>query len=288
MQKTLALLTAIVGLSVTTMAAGDNIGSLKITKKTDTSVTVAATLSSSYPLVDQNIHRPFDIKWIENPIDIHQYQERTSEQPEFTIVGLKPNRVYLIVVQAYTKGGFFGLKMYRKVGDITVKTDPASASYCPPATWYNGTIPASYDGANCFIRKVPTGASAFLYSGAYYVAPLQGAACQISLCKCPAGTFDTRNCYIVAKPATGFIWQNGFYQKAGPGHSCPTGWTFDTANCFYMKAPWGTQAFEYQGGFYTTRLPYCAEGSFDGANCYLGKPPAGRKPFIYQGGFYYE
>jgi hypothetical protein len=138
------------------------------------------------------------------------------------------------------------------------------------------------------VANAPPGSSPFIYGGNYYVVPQQGTACPISLCKCAAGNFDGANCYIVSKPPTGFIWQNGFYQKPGPNHSCPPGWSFDSANCFLMTAPVGTKAFEYHGAFYTTRLPYCQVGNFDSANCYLGKPPAGRKPFIYKGGFYYE
>jgi hypothetical protein len=92
----------------------------------------------------------------------------------------------------------------------------------------------------------------------------------------------------MARPPTGFIWQNGFYQNAGVNNACPIGWSYDGAHCFFQKAPWGTTAFVYANNFYVTRRPYCAVGNFDGANCFIGTPPTGRTPFIYQGGFYYQ
>jgi hypothetical protein len=284
----LLAIAVLIGLPIPTLA---NIGTLTLKSKTDTSASIMTTLDSSWELVDQNIHRPFRIKWVPS-INLGSVPggTRMEENPDFTIGSLKPAKSYLISVEAYTrrKGAWISFKQYRTVGTLFVTTNPASSSYCPPASWFNGPLSAYYDGANCFVTKVPAGGSPFIYSGNYYITAQQGASCPISLCKCPAGNFDGANCYIVSKPPNGFIWQNGFYQKPGPSNSCPQGWTFDTANCFLMKAPWGTTAFEYQGAFYTTKLPYCSTGSFDGANCYLGKPPAGRKPFIYQGGFYYE
>jgi hypothetical protein len=103
---------------------------------------------------------------------------------------------------------------------------------------------------------------------------------------CPVGSYDGANCYIMAKPTTGFIWMNGFYVKSGLGGSCSIG-TFDGANCFIMKAPWGTKAFEWGGNFYVSTLPSCAQGSFDGANCLIASAPAGANPFEWNGKFYF-
>lgn len=265
------------------------VGTLTLKKRTDTSVTLVVTLNDAFKIVDANIHRPYRIKWNTNPIDTSLVSGATREFPEFTIGVLRPDTSYFMTVEAYTqRRQGISLKMYRKVGSITFNTMPASASYCPPATWYDGTHAAYYDGANCNVANLSLYGIPFIYDGSYYLSSLSGPACPVTLCTCPVGSFDGANCFIVVKPATGFIWQNGFYQTAGPGYSCPSGWAFDGANCFLMGAPWGTTAFEYQGRFYTTRLPYCQFGLFDGANCYLGKPPAGRAPFIYHGGFYYQ
>jgi hypothetical protein len=103
---------------------------------------------------------------------------------------------------------------------------------------------------------------------------------------CPVGNFDGANCYLMAKPANGFIWMNGFYVKPGPGGSCSMG-GFDGANCFILKAPWGTKAFEWGGNFYVSTSPTCSQGSFDGANCLLASAPAGTSPFEWNGNFYF-
>jgi hypothetical protein len=102
---------------------------------------------------------------------------------------------------------------------------------------------------------------------------------------CPVGSYDGANCYLMAKPATGFIWTNGFYVKPGQGGSCSIG-TFDGANCFIMKAPWGTKAFEWGGNFYVSPLPSCPQGTFDGANCLLASAPPGTSLFEWSGKFY--
>jgi len=103
---------------------------------------------------------------------------------------------------------------------------------------------------------------------------------------CPVGSFDSANCYFMAKPATGFIWMNGFYVKRSSNGSCSQG-TFDGANCFIMKAPWGTKAFEWGGNFYVTPQPSCSQGSYDGANCLIVSAPAGTNPFEWGGNFYF-
>jgi len=102
---------------------------------------------------------------------------------------------------------------------------------------------------------------------------------------CPIGSWDTRNCYLMVKPSNGFIWDNGFYVTAGPGGTCSIG-SYDGANCFIVKAPWGTSAFEYGGNFYVTALPSCAQGTFDGANCLIATAPLGTNMFEWNGNFY--
>ncbi|MEY2502977.1 MAG: hypothetical protein QOI07_3311 [Verrucomicrobiota bacterium] len=102
---------------------------------------------------------------------------------------------------------------------------------------------------------------------------------------CAAGSFDGQNCFIMPKPANGFIWNNGFYAHAGPGAVCSVG-TYDGANCFILNAPWGTTAFEFAGNFYVSPISVCSQGSFDGANCLLATAPAGTTLFDWEGGFY--
>jgi len=166
---------------------------------------------------------------------------------------------------------------------------PPAGPYCPAVAWYNGSQPASFDGANCYVANLSASGEPFIYAGNYYVVSESGPNCPLDKCICPRGAFDIdEHCFIMVKPPTGFIWRNGFYQDAGPNHRCPAGWSYDGAHCFFGEAPWGTVAFEAAGKFYTTRRPYCEVGSFDGANCFIGRPPSGRPPFIYEGGFYYQ
>jgi len=73
------------------------------------------------------------------------------------------------------------------------------------------------------------------------------------------------------------------YQQPEVGQYCPTGFVFDSRNCFLMEAPLGTNAFMYSGGFYHTPLPgnVCQPPAhYDGANCFIRKIPAGYDPFL--------
>lgn len=268
-----------------------SIGRFAVESREDDSITLRVTIDNEFDVVDGGSRGRFRIRWNQNPIDRGRVSETSSEQPIFTIGRLKPSTTYLINVQAWTKrnrGGFLRLKRYRSVGSIVVSTKAASPDYCPPIQWNGSQVQPRFDGANCFIARIPDGQRPFIYQERYYIESQKRDACPIDRCPCPAGRFDGKNCLLMPKPARGFIWENGFYREPGPGGQCPDLWPFDGANCFWGKAPWGTTAFEYEGSFYTTRRPYCPIGRFDGANCFLGEPPRSRKPFIYRSGFYYE
>lgn len=92
----------------------------------------------------------------------------------------------------------------------------------------------------------------------------------------------------------GMVCGAAFAQGTTPplGEYCPTTGPFDSANCFFGRAPAGTRAFIYQGGFYHSPTqgasgPQCsAKTRYDGANCFLGPVPAGYEPFLYQEGWY--
>lgn len=149
-------------------------------------------------------------------------------------------------------------------------------------TWWTGSMVASYDGANCYVNPVPSGATAFIYANNYYVAKVSSTICQV-------GSYDGANCYIMAAPSGAFIYNNNFYTTAGVGNSCSVG-SFDGANCFIISVPPGSRAFIYNGALYATTRQ-CAVGGYDGANCYLGSPPSTSPTataFIYAGSFYYS
>ena len=168
-------------------------------------------------------------------------------------------------------------------------SNPPANSHCNcihPARKPDGTaVPATYDGANCFLGKARSGCGngetkSFIWGNRYYIAS--------SAAKfCPMGWFDSCNCYIMPKPNGGFIYHNKFYRTRPPG-GCPSGTHYDGANCFIKAAPWATKAFEYNNAFYTTARKQCAEPNqftFDGANCYYRSVP-GPNPFIYNNAYY--
>lgn len=73
---------------------------------------------------------------------------------------------------------------------------------------------------------------------------------------------------------------------------CPSGFTFDGANCRWNTAC-APNGFVYQNGFYYSLPPGqtdCSEwgGTWDGANCYLGWIPSGwsGEGFYYNGCYY--
>jgi hypothetical protein len=146
---------------------------------------------------------------------------------------------------------------------------------------YNGNLlNAFYDGANCYIKPVVSGATPFIYSDRYYVTADKST-------QCLAGSWDSANCYFMPKPGGGFLYKDAFYVTPGPGHTCSLG-TFDGANCLVQAAPWGTHAFEYQNKWYFTPKFTCKDGAYDSANCYVMKAPAGTLPFIFNNAFYYH
>ena len=73
---------------------------------------------------------------------------------------------------------------------------------------------------------------------------------------------------------------------------CPSGGSYDGANCWFGTAPSGTTAFIWSNNYYYSALPgnSCpvAGSWYDGANCYLQAVPAGVDPFIWNNGWYYE
>ena len=146
-----------------------------------------------------------------------------------------------------------------------------------PVIAHDGSIITPwFDSQNCYVTPVPSGSTGFIWSGNYYVEP--------RFTDCPLGSYDGANCYVMTKPATGFIYANNFYHQYD---ACSVG-SDDSANCYIASAAGGTTAFEWSGNFYTTPLPgnVCPIGSFDGANCYvMSKPATG---FIYANNFYSE
>jgi hypothetical protein len=164
---------------------------------------------------------------------------------------------------------------------VKVKNATAAQPLCTERVpYYDGTyLSAKWDGANCYIKAVPTGVTPFIYNNAYYITADKSN-------QCLAGTWDTANCYFMPKPTGGFEWNDAFYVNAGPGHTCSIG-QWDGAHCLVRSAPWGTHAFEWQGKWYFTTLYTCKDGAYDGANCYVMKAPSGTTPFIFNRAFYY-
>jgi hypothetical protein len=159
-----------------------------------------------------------------------------------------------------------------------------------PVNWWDTSqVQPSFDGANCFVRSVPSGAQPFVWANNYYIKPTSSQVC-------PLGPLAGIGCFIMTRPPGGFISNNAFYVPAA-NNVCPSTppgsvWTLTGSYCV-LGAPWGTQAFMtpiFIGGskFYTTTRFNCQDGSFDGANCYMGAPPSGTTAFIWSNNFYYS
>ncbi len=147
--------------------------------------------------------------------------------------------------------------------------------------WSHAPAPSPwYDDENCYVEH-PLG-EAFVYANQFYTFPDQNA--------CAIGWFDGANCYVQPDRPGSFVLNDTFYTVpwASGGVQCPTGSWFDGANCYWIHAPGDHEAFIYDGGWYTTPGPSCADGIYDGANCYHGAPAAGSTAFVLGNGFYYS
>lgn len=73
--------------------------------------------------------------------------------------------------------------------------------------YYEGCTVGSNDGANCVIGTAPSGTTALMYQGYYYVSTTKG---------CPVGSFDGNACYIGKPPSstTAFPDGNDWYWTA--------------------------------------------------------------------------
>jgi hypothetical protein len=131
---------------------------------------------------------------------------------------------------------------------------------------YDACTKGTNDSVHCYLGAVPGGSQTFVYQGAQYYTYAGGA----NKCPLPGTSDDFAHCYV-GSTANAFVYQGGLYLNFD---TCSTG-TNDGANCLLAAAPWGTTAFEYQGGFYVTSTKTCSIGSFDGANCYIGSAPSG-------------
>jgi hypothetical protein len=71
---------------------------------------------------------------------------------------------------------------------------------------------------------------------------------------CPSGyTFDGANCASGVYPpknSTAFMWSGNFYYSPQGGTPCPIGGTFDSRNCYYSPIPGGYQGFIWNNSFY--------------------------------------
>jgi hypothetical protein len=167
-------------------------------------------------------------------------------------------------------------------------SEPTIGQFCPPGF--------SYDSANCFLSKAPVNsqpgvtANRFLYNA--------------SSCSLTGFTFDpgAGKCYRqVPAGYTPFVNSGGFY-VAWNGHFvqqlqpiCPAGSQYDSANCFFSKAPTGKVASILTNQFFfnkannencaTLRPGSVPVGMF---RCKVGNVPTGYTPFVYQNGWYVQ
>ncbi len=159
-------------------------------------------------------------------------------------------------------------------GTVSNFSVPAMGEFCPA----NGSV---YDGANCYFGSAPPGTTAFIWGNGFYSTPLPGKQCKV-------GTYDGANCFLRPVPSaySPFIYQNGWYTGRNPHYlvestSCPSGYHYDGANCYYGTAAAGKKADVIAGVFYevstTTRIP-----TFK----IIKTAPLGSGPFVYNNSWY--
>lgn len=141
-----------------------------------------------------------------------------------------------------------------------------------PADASNPCPLGSYDGANCYFMAKPS--NGFIDDNKFYT----------TYDACSVGTNDSTHCYINSAPSgtTPFVYADNFYYTPLLGGYCPFGW-FDSVNCFVMRKPAG--GFISGNSFYTT-YDACSIGTGDSTNCYIASAPAGTSAFTYAGNFY--
>ena len=116
------------------------------------------------------------------------------------------NTEYKVRVEAFGQHRFWGvLSTWQTIGKVDVKT-MKYMSCDGPFQWWDNSVDPSYDGANCFVAKVPSGFKPFIWNNKYYVEDKTPGSC-------PVGSWDGANCWLGnAPPGTkAFIWNNKYY-----------------------------------------------------------------------------
>lgn len=81
-----------------------------------------------------------------------------------------------------------------------------------------------------------------------------------------------------------------YHNKGLPTNRCPSGGSFDGANCIVYTPPMQTKGFIYNNSFYHSPLNQCdcqSPATYDGANCFVLSIPNEVLPFIYNNSLYY-
>jgi beta-glucanase (GH16 family) len=172
----------------------------------------------------------------------------------------------------------------------------ANGQYAYKAAWkffrYSCPSGGTLKGSNCLLGGPPTGRIPFVWSNAYYTAPLCTTTAQANCANpCPwKGTvYDARAraCRVdeaaSATPAgvkAFFIRGVSYYEP----QRCPYGGTYDAAAgaCVLVELPGGAEAFVWESGLYykppsAGQCPY--GGFYDSVNCWLQGIPDGAQPY---------
>jgi len=167
------------------------------------------SLTSGAMLVAMSADAQTKAKKFEEPRKVEKVEEKRIDLPTQPILQER-----LKTVQPRT-----AVKMQ---STKATKSGQSCSDPCP-----NG---GSFDSANCHIFSPPSGSSAFVYDGNFYVTPPGG-----SGANCPSGSsFDTANCYIGPIPAGSepFMYDNKHYLA----RSCdPDNWSPLTLNLIGVK-----------------------------------------------------
>jgi hypothetical protein len=180
-------------------------------------------------------------------------------------------------------------RIFNKAIPLTTDDVDQAIYHAGRGSCHNNPCPFSgvFDGANCLVKTGPLGATgARSEGGKFYFSPRNNS--------CSQGVLTAKGCEISSyhngwdKP---FILNKTFLYVSAKSAKCPSGYTFDGANCFLYSLPVGVDVDVRRIGwkryFTTKRVKSECPGFRFAGRCYESEIPASWSPFILPKPHYY-
>ena len=122
---------------------------------------------------------------------------------------LSSNTNYRVKLEAFgKKKNAFPTSFFRwhVIGRKDIRTNKVTACNRVVKWWNNNSKKGSFDGAHCYVYKIPTGLKPFVWNNNYYVKASSPGQCAI-------GNWDTANCWVGEPPSNtkAFLYSGNFY-----------------------------------------------------------------------------